>query len=125
VGRTLDITDRPLLFEHLGVYRVLLGPNSARDRRNFIDEALGPVVRYDVKHGSDLVDTLRTWVTADYNVTEAAARLYVHTNTLKYRLKRIRALLGGDPSRGDLRLQVELALMLDLPRLTGAATAPG
>jgi len=125
VGRTLDITDRPLLFEHLGVYRVLLGPNSARDRRDFIDEALGPVVRYDVEHGTDLVDTLRAWVSADYSVVEASGRLYVHANTLKYRLKRIRALLGGDPSRGDLRLQVELALkLLDVPRLTLPAAAP-
>jgi PucR C-terminal helix-turn-helix domain/GAF domain/GGDEF-like domain len=122
VARTLEITDRPLAFEHLGVYRVLLGPNSARDRRDFVDEALGEVVRYDLEHGTDLVMTLRTWVGADYSVSEAAQRLYVHTNTLKYRLKRIRALLGGDPARGDLRLQVELALkMLDLPRL--AATA--
>lgn len=125
VSRTLDITDRPLLFEHLGVYRVLLGPNSARDRRDFIDEALGPVVRYDADHGTDLVDTLRAWVAADYSLIEASARLYVHANTLKYRLKRIRALLGGDPSRGDLRLQVELALkLLDVPRLTVAAGAP-
>ena len=81
-----------------------------------MDEALGEVVRYDLEHGTELVTTLRTWVGADYNVSEAAQRLYVHTNTLKYRLKRIRAVLGGDPSRGDLRLQVELALkMLDLP----------
>jgi DNA-binding PucR family transcriptional regulator len=58
-------------------------------------------------------------VSADYNVGEAAQRMYVHANTLKYRLKRIRTLVGGDPSRGELRLQVELALkMLDLPRLT-------
>jgi hypothetical protein len=123
VARTLEIVDRPLAFEHLGVYRVLLGPNNARDRRDFVDEALGSVVRYDMEHGTDLVDTLRAWVDADYNVGEAASRMYVHANTLKYRLKRIRTLVGGDPSRGELRLQVELALkMLDLPRLT--ATAP-
>jgi DNA-binding PucR family transcriptional regulator len=62
------------------------------------------------------------WVAADYCTRVAAERLFVHPNTLKYRLKRIRALLGGDPSRGDLRLQVELALkLLELPRL---ATAP-
>jgi sugar diacid utilization regulator/putative methionine-R-sulfoxide reductase with GAF domain len=125
VARTLDVADRPLLFDHLGVYRVLLGSNNARDRRDFIDEALGPVIRYDVEHSTDLVDTLRVFVAADYAVTEAARRLYVHANTLKYRLKRIKVLLGGDPSRGDLRLQTELALkMFDLPRLAGAATTP-
>jgi hypothetical protein len=125
VARTLEIVDRPLAFEHLGVYRVLLGPNNARDRRDFVDEALGTVVRYDLEHGTDLVDTLRAWVAADYNVGEAAGRMYVHANTLKYRLKRIRTLLGGDPSRGELRLQVELALkMLDLPRLTAPTPTP-
>lgn len=125
VGRTLDITDRPLAFDHLGVYRVLLGPNSARDRRDFVEEALGAIVAYDVEHGTDLVGTLRAWVEADYSVNEAAQRLFVHVNTLKYRLKRIRALLGGDPSRGDLRLQVELALkLLELPRLAAATAHP-
>jgi hypothetical protein len=126
VARTLEIVDRPLAFEHLGVYRVLLGPNNARDRRDFVDEALGSVVRYDMEHGTDLVDTLRAWVAADYNVGEAASRMYVHANTLKYRLKRIRSLVGGDPSRGELRLQIELALkMLDLPRLTASVPQPG
>ena len=45
-----------------------------------------------------------------------ARRLYVHANTLAYRLRTIRRLLGGDPARDDLRLTVELALKLsDLP----------
>jgi sugar diacid utilization regulator len=49
-----------------------------------------------------------------------ARRLDVHANTLAYRLRTIRRLLGGDPARGDLRLTVELALELgDLPRLSG------
>ena len=57
------------------------------------------------------------------NVGEAASRMYVHADTLEYRLQRIHTLLGGDPSRGELRLPVEPALkMLDLPRLT--ATVP-
>jgi DNA-binding PucR family transcriptional regulator len=42
----------------------------------------------------------------------------MHPNTIKYRLRRIRELPGGNPSRGDLRLQIELALkILDLPQL--------
>jgi hypothetical protein len=126
VGRTLEITDRPLFFDHLGVYRVLLGPNRARDRRDFVEEALGAVMRYDAEHGSDLIATLRSWVAADYSVQDSAEALFVHPNTLKYRLKRIRTLLGGDPCRGDLRLQVELALkLLELPRLAGAAAPTG
>lgn len=65
------------------------------------DEALGPLQRYDAEHGTDLVHTLRAYVDADHNAAEAARRLH-----------------GADPSRGDLRLQTELALELqDLTRL--------
>jgi hypothetical protein len=121
-ARRLDIADRPVVFEHLGVYRVLLGGGGPRYQLDFIDAAIGPLQRYDAEHGTYLVATLRGYVDADYNAAEAARRLYVHANTLAYRLRTIRRLLGGDPCRGDLRLQVELALKLqELVRLA----APG
>jgi hypothetical protein len=118
VARRLQLSDRPVFFEHLGVYRVLLGPNDASHQRGFAEEILGCLQRHDADTGSELVATLRCWIAADYSVAQAARRLYVHPNTVKYRLRRIRDLLGGDPSRGDLRLQIELALkILDLPQL--------
>jgi hypothetical protein len=118
-ARTLDIVDRPVVFEHLGVYRVLLGGGGPRHHLDFVDQALGPLSRYDTEHGTKLVITLRTYVDADYNAAETARRLYVHSNTLAYRLKTIRRLLGGDPCRGELRFQIELAFKLQqLSRLT-------
>ena len=70
--------------------------------------------------GGNRVHVARAHVQADYNANETARRLYVHANTLAYRLRTIRRLLGGDPARGDLRLTVELTLKLsDLPRLSG------
>ncbi|MGH3202353.1 MAG: helix-turn-helix domain-containing protein [Streptosporangiaceae bacterium] len=125
LARRLDIADRPLAFEHLGVYRILLDGGGSQHRRDFVDDALGPLSRYDSEHGTQLVTTLRAYVQADYNANETARRLFVHPNTLAYRLRTIRRLLGGDPARGDLRLTVELALKLsDLARLSAAA-APG
>jgi DNA-binding PucR family transcriptional regulator len=92
------------------------GPPAARPR--------GRLARYDTEHGTALVPTLRAYVQADYNANQTARRLYVHANTLAYRLRTIRRLLGGDPARGDLRLTVELALKLDdLPLLSTAPPA--
>ena len=120
LARRLGIADRPLAFEHLGVYRILLDGGGSQHRRDFVDDALGPLARYDAEHGTALVTTLRAYVQADYNANQTARQLYVHANTLAYRLRTIRRLLGGDPARGDLRLTVELALKLnDLPRLSG------
>jgi PucR family transcriptional regulator, purine catabolism regulatory protein len=121
LARRLDIADRPLAFEHLGVYRILLDGGGSQHRRDFVEDALGPLIRHDSEHSTQLVTTLRAYVAADYNANEAARRLYVHPNTLAYRLRTIRRLLGGNPARGDLRLTVELALKLhDLPLLSAA-----
>jgi PucR family transcriptional regulator, purine catabolism regulatory protein len=124
LARRLDSADRPLAFEHLGVYRILLDGGGSQHRRDFVDDALGPLARYDTEHGTALVPTLRAYVQADYIANQTARRLYVHANTLAYRLRTIRRLLGGDPARGDLRLTVELALKLDdLPLLSTAPPA--
>jgi PucR C-terminal helix-turn-helix domain/GAF domain/GGDEF-like domain len=120
LARRLGIAGRPLAFEHLGVYRILLDGGGSQHRRDFVEDALGPLARYDAERGTQLVPTLRAYVQADYNANQTARQLYVHANTLAYRLRIIRRLLGGDPARGDLRLTVELALKLsDLPRLSG------
>jgi PucR family transcriptional regulator, purine catabolism regulatory protein len=122
LARRLDIADRPLAFEHLGVYRILLDGGGSQHRRDFVEDALGPLARHDIEHGTQLLATLRAYVEADYNANETARRLYVHSNTLAYRLRAIRRLLGGNPARGDLRLTVELAFKLkDLPRLSAAS----
>ena len=47
VTRRLDVADRPLAFEHLGVYRVLLGGGGSRHRHAFVADALGQLRRYD------------------------------------------------------------------------------
>jgi DNA-binding PucR family transcriptional regulator len=56
--------------------------------------------------------TLRVYLAQGRKMAQAAAELGVHYNTLRYRLKKIRELLGegwDDPQR---RLALELALHL-------------
>jgi len=55
---------------------------------------------------------------ADLNVTAAAERLFIHTNTARYRLTKIADRTGCDLRRIDDLLEVLLAIKLD-PR-TGA-----
>ncbi|MER3488081.1 MAG: hypothetical protein C4307_04850, partial [Chloroflexota bacterium] len=54
---------------------------------------------------------------------EAALRLGVHRNTVAYRLRRIEAITGWDPSDPELRLALALAVYLVQSEL-GGATEP-
>jgi sugar diacid utilization regulator len=68
--------------------------------------------KHDTDRGSDFLSSVLAYFDAGCDITEAAKRLHVHRNTLRYRLKRIEELAGvdfGAPlERFTLELQVRL-----------------
>ncbi|MFD0997479.1 purine catabolism regulator [Pseudoclavibacter chungangensis] len=65
--------------------------------RELADEALAPLERHDTEHGSALVATLDSYLQTSGAITEVAAALGTHRNTIRYRLDQIAALTGLDP----------------------------
>ncbi len=81
---------------------------------------LGRLVAYDRAHNADLLKTLRVYFRSNGNAAESAERLFLHRNSLLYRLQRIEQLLGinlKDPyDRLAVNLAVEFAeLLQELP----------
>ncbi|MBB5139237.1 DNA-binding PucR family transcriptional regulator [Thermocatellispora tengchongensis] len=70
------------------------------------------LLRYDAEHGTELVATLRAYLDAFGDVNAAAARVHVHANTFRYRLKRLTEIGGLDLSDPDVRLGVMLQLRI-------------
>jgi DNA-binding PucR family transcriptional regulator len=98
-----------LYFDSLGVYRMLSSVTDPAGIEGFMNKQIGPLIEYDRQHRSNLVLTLARYFDSGCNYDEAAAALSVHRSTLKYRLKRIRDLLGRDPHDGSTRLDLHLA----------------
>lgn len=98
--------------DELGAYVLLLGEVGSGDVEAFVDRALGPILGYDARRGSELVGTLEAYFAARGNLTQAAAALHVHVNTLYQRLDRIGRLLGDGWQEADAELQLHLALRL-------------
>lgn len=79
------------------------------------DDISGPIavlLEHDLKHRGHLVDTLRSWFDHFGDVSQAAAALFVHPNTFRYRLRRVTEVSGlrlGDP---DERFAAMLQLRL-------------
>jgi DNA-binding PucR family transcriptional regulator len=55
-----------------------------------------PLVRADEERSSRLVDTLRAYYACGASVAKTAENLFLHRNSVRYRLDRVRALLGAD-----------------------------
>jgi hypothetical protein len=73
-------------------------------------EIAAPLVDHD--SGSFLVETFEAFLAEDLSVTRTAARLYVHPNTVYYRLRRIGELTGRDPRSFHDAVELLLALRL-------------
>lgn len=95
--------------DDLGIYSLLLDPERSAELRSQARSLLEPIITYDEAHGNVLVSTLEAYLDAQGRPAEAARRLFVHVNSLYYRLSRIRALAGWNLDDPELRLQLHLA----------------
>jgi DNA-binding PucR family transcriptional regulator len=78
--------------------------------RSFRERLLGPLTEYDARHGAELVPTLRSFLACDGSWSTCASRMYVHVNTVRYRIGRIEAITGRDLSALPDRVDFFLAL---------------
>jgi DNA-binding PucR family transcriptional regulator len=78
--------------------------------RRFRERLLGPLAEYDTRHHAELLPTLRSFLACDGSWTTCASRMYVHVNTVRYRISRIEALTGRDLSALPDRVDFFLAL---------------
>lgn len=111
VGERLGL-DRLTSFHSLGVYQLLTQIEHLPGVQKFCDEIIGPLAEYDRKQRGSLVETIDAYFTYHGNVSQTAESLFVHRNTLLYRLERIQELTGQDIDRADMRLALQLALRL-------------
>ncbi|MEL7568189.1 MAG: helix-turn-helix domain-containing protein, partial [Dehalobacterium sp.] len=70
------------------------------------------LVENDKKNDSDLVKTLDTFFQCMANQTETAKRLYIHRNTLTYRINKIKSILGIDLDNPDECLELQIAIKI-------------
>ena len=84
---------------------------------------LRPVLAQPEADREVLLETLRTWYAEKGSTSTAAARLYVHRNTVRYRLRRIEELTGEDLS--DPGASGRLLLALAAAGIFGLDREPG
>ncbi|WP_219844984.1 helix-turn-helix domain-containing protein [Microbacterium sp. MYb64] len=79
------------------------------------DQPTGPVrllIDHDREKGTQLVETLRAWLDAFGDVSIAAARIYTHPNTFRYRLRRLAEISGLDLADPESRFSAMMQLRL-------------
>jgi sugar diacid utilization regulator len=106
-------------FPSLGVQRVILEASQPERLLEFARAFLAPVAEHDRRFGGELTRTLRVYLDLDRSLKRTAAQLFVHPNTVAYRIQKVEELCGVDLRRTADALSAELALTVI--RLAGEA----
>jgi PucR family transcriptional regulator, purine catabolism regulatory protein len=99
-------------FNSLGIYQLLSQIEHIESVQRFAQQIIGPLAEYDRRHRGSLVETIDAYFQHHANVSQTAESLFIHRNTLLYRLERIQELTGQDIDQADMRLALQLALKL-------------
>lgn len=94
----------------MDVERLLRELASSRNLAPF-RELVRPLAEHDRARRSDLVRTLRAYFAAGANASEAADRMFLHRNSMLYRLERIQKLTGLDLRDPRVALALQLGLL--------------
>ncbi|MEU8638952.1 GAF domain-containing protein [Amycolatopsis sp. NPDC048633] len=122
VVRAIGHTDLGATTRRYALYAMLFDAERAGELDRFLAGSIGPLLEYDRRRGTDLVDTLGAYYVHRANVAATARALHVHVNTLLKRLDRAGTVLGLD-WRQDNDLELQLGLRLHQLRASGPASS--
>ena len=114
-------------FEGTGTYKLLFRvlQENPDELESFYEETLRPVVLYDSRYSTELVQTLVTYLGNDASTVKTASDLYAHRHTIRYRLDRVSELTGLDVDKSEDRERLTLGIkaMQLLGRVPGRPTS--
>ncbi|HKW77618.1 MAG TPA: helix-turn-helix domain-containing protein [Candidatus Limnocylindria bacterium] len=108
LGRGLVGEGRTIHFDELGPFCFVLN-QPADDVRTFAERLLGPLTAEE--RNDDLFDTLEAYLRNSGSVNAVARQLFLHRNTVRHRLRRIKRLITADLDDPDTRLALQLAIL--------------
>ena len=74
--------------------------------------ALETLANYDAENRSNMLDTLRVYLDNDRNAQQCANKLYLHRNSLQYRVRRIQEIADINLDDPDERAYLRLSYFL-------------
>jgi sugar diacid utilization regulator len=98
--------------DEVASHELLLASVPGSVLRSFRERLLGPLLAYDERHRAELLPTLRQFLACSGSWNACAASMYVHVNTVRYRIRRIEELTGRDLSNLDDQVDFFLALRI-------------
>lgn len=100
-----------LSYSNSGIFKLFFEIEKIDTLKSFYLNNLEPILLYDAKNSSELLHTLYTYLEHNKNLLKTAKTLFIHRNTLIYRLNTIEKLLNKDLSNAFIAHELFISLL--------------
>lgn len=111
--RTLNLENNIAFYDEMGSYKLLIAIEDEDIIANYYKETIEPITRYDSFNQTDLRNVLESYLRHSGSVKDTAEEMFIHRNTVNYKIKKIEEILRLDLSQLDNRIKLTMGLMLD------------
>lgn len=103
---------RVVEFDDIGVYKMLIPILDNAYVVEYYDSIIEKLKKYDRKHQSELLITAQAYIKCDGDIKKTGEDLYQHTNTVRYRIRKINEILDNDMLLGMKYETLSMAIHL-------------
>ncbi len=100
-------------YNRLGIYKMIIGLENQDILTELREEYLEPLRAYDKTCGTDYLDFIRTYLYCDGSVQEVSRRMFIHRNTVHYKIHKVEEILDCDMQRIDTKMYLLIAIISD------------
>lgn len=111
--RVASIEDKSKKYYYeIGTYKILMPFYNDNYMMNFYSETVGKIKQYDQKYNTELLSTSIDYVKSGGNIKETAKSVNLHENTVRYRIGKLKDILGVKNSEFEFYEQLSLGIKL-------------
>lgn len=99
-------------YQDLGIYKLLMDIENKEVLEEYYGETIQKLVEYDRLNQTNYCEVLQCYLDNSGSVKETAEAMFVHRNTINYKINKIEEMLNCDLSELETRLRYSIAFML-------------
>lgn len=99
-------------YENLGIYSLIAQISNGKFLDDYIESKIGKLIKADQMQEGELCETLETYLEHNCNANATAEALFIHRNTMRYRMDKIKRILDDDINDMSMFLELKLAFAI-------------
>lgn len=101
-----------IAFQNISLLKIIQQAVHPKLLHKFMQQLLGKLMEYDKNHRTDLLRFLHVWIKHSGNASAITNELFIHRNTVAYRINKIKTILGYDELTYPIISNLFLALVI-------------